>query len=543
MTGHAQIRHGGRADFVLVGHGLHAELHGELLHLVGQIGQRVDELLHGLVDALFFDEIGQDLAELAQPRPAVHQHFAAQQVERLNGVGALIDQVDAGVAHELLHAPFADVAVPAEHLQAFVGGLQTVVGDEGLDDGGEQRDQVVGVLAYLGVRVVQRLVEQQRNPVRQKTPAFGPGARGEQHAAHVGVHQNGIGRFVGRLRPGERTHLQPVASVGQRVLIGHLSQPERLHADAKARAVHHHEHGRQTLVGLAHHPAGGVFEGHLAGGVGVNAHLVLDAGAENAVALAHARIGGRHELGHDEQRNPLAALGRVRQLGQHHVNDVVRQVVFATGDENFLSGELVAAVGLRHGLGANQAEVGAAMRLGQAHGAGPFARNQLGHVERLLLGAAMRVQQFGHALRQAGVHGPGLIGGVLHLVHRAAHQVRQALATEFGVRRQRSPTGLHELIPRRLETLGRGHGARGGVVMAALGITAGVERLQHFAAKLARLFAHLVDQVGIDLGIRRQLFEQGGGVEDFVHDELHIAQRRGVLGHNCLLKIVNRKTG
>ena len=46
---------------------------------------------------------------------------------------------------------------------------------------------------------------------------------------------------------------------------------------------------------------------------------------------------------------------------------------------------LVAAVGLRLGLGAQQAEVGAAVRLGQAHRAGPLAAGQLGQVDRLLL--------------------------------------------------------------------------------------------------------------------------------------------------------------
>jgi hypothetical protein len=53
---------------------------------------------------------------------------------------------------------------------------------------------------------------------------------------------------------------------------------------------------------------------------------------------------------------------------------------------------LVAAVGLRLGLAAQQAQVGAAVRLGQAHGAGPLAAGQLGQVQRLLLGRAVGVQ-------------------------------------------------------------------------------------------------------------------------------------------------------
>jgi hypothetical protein len=55
-------------------------------------------------------------------------------------------------------------------------------------------------------------------------------------------------------------------------------------------------------------------------------------------------------------------------------------------DEDLLAGDAVAAIGLRLGLAAQQAQVGAAVRLGQAHGAGPLAAGQLGQVQRLLFG-------------------------------------------------------------------------------------------------------------------------------------------------------------
>ena len=47
---------------------------------------------------------------------AVLRQLAADEVERLDAVGALVDHGDAGIAHELLHAVFGDVAVAAEHL-------------------------------------------------------------------------------------------------------------------------------------------------------------------------------------------------------------------------------------------------------------------------------------------------------------------------------------------------------------------------------------------------------------------------------------------
>ena len=50
----------------------------------------------------------------------MRRQLAADQVERLDAVGALVDLGDAGVANELLHAVLADVAVAAEDLHAEI---------------------------------------------------------------------------------------------------------------------------------------------------------------------------------------------------------------------------------------------------------------------------------------------------------------------------------------------------------------------------------------------------------------------------------------
>ena len=47
-------------------------------------------------------------------RPPFCGQLAADEVHRLHAVGAFVDLRDAGVADELLHALFADVAVAAE---------------------------------------------------------------------------------------------------------------------------------------------------------------------------------------------------------------------------------------------------------------------------------------------------------------------------------------------------------------------------------------------------------------------------------------------
>ncbi|MNR20104.1 hypothetical protein D3C85_1369320 [compost metagenome] len=53
------------------------------------------------------------------------------------------------------------------------------------------------------------------------------------------------------------------------------------------------------------------------------------------------------------------------------MDDVLGQVVLTRGNEDFAATNLIGTVSLRFSLGANQPQVGAGVRLGQAHGAGP----------------------------------------------------------------------------------------------------------------------------------------------------------------------------
>ncbi len=153
MTDDAQVGHRGGADLVTVCHRLHAEVHRQPLHLVADVGERGDELVHVGMSAILLDELGDHLAERAQLRAVVHQYLAADQVERLDRVRALVDHVDAGVAHELLHTIFADVAMAAEDLQALRRAQEAVVGHERLHDRRHQRHHVGAELALFVVGV------------------------------------------------------------------------------------------------------------------------------------------------------------------------------------------------------------------------------------------------------------------------------------------------------------------------------------------------------------------------------------------------------
>src|SRR2546426_6492533 len=61
---------------------------------------------------------------------------------------------------------------------------------------------------------------------------------------------------------------------------------------------------------------------------------------------------------------------------EDEMDDVVRQIVLAVGDEDLLAEDPVAAISLRHGARAHGGKVRTGLRLGQVHGAGPFTTNE-----------------------------------------------------------------------------------------------------------------------------------------------------------------------
>ena len=86
----------------------------------------------------------------------------------------------------------------------------------------------------------------------------------------------------------------------------------------------------------------------------MDAELVLDRKAAHVVALAEGAIGIHEELRHEEQGHAFHALGGSGGPGEHHVNDVLGQIVLAIGDEDLLPLELVAARADRLGAGAHR---------------------------------------------------------------------------------------------------------------------------------------------------------------------------------------------
>ena len=136
------------------------------------------------------------------------RQLAADQIERLDAVGAFVDHGDARIAHELLHAVLGDVAVAAEHLLRHDRIGEALIGEHAFDHRRQQAHVVVGACRSLASLGAVGDVALERGPQHQRARRLVEGAHGHQRAAHVRMHDDRIGRLVLVLGAGERAALQ-----------------------------------------------------------------------------------------------------------------------------------------------------------------------------------------------------------------------------------------------------------------------------------------------------------------------------------------------
>ena len=342
-------------------------------------------------------------------------------------------------------AGFLDEAHAAVDLDADRGVLDAKVGAPGLDHGGQQVGQRLALGGLGRVRVLLGDVEGGHRVICQRAGGFGLGPHGHQHPAHVGVPDD-RDRFA--LGVGHVAALHAGAGIVAGLLVGALGDRDTLKTDAHPGVVHHGEHVFDAAVFLADEIADGaviVAERHDRRRAGMDAQLVFQADAAQVVAVAQRAVGVDQELGHDEQRDALDAGRGVGHPGQHHVDDVVGEVVLAIGDVDLLAGNPVVAV-LAHRLGADRGKVAAGLRLGQVHGPGPFARDQLAEIDLLQLVAAMDGQRLDGALVQHRAEREGHVGGLPHLLHRHRQRPGQPLSAVLGIERHAVPAAFLILL-------------------------------------------------------------------------------------------------
>ncbi len=309
----------------------------------------------------------------------------------------------------------------------------------------------------------------------------------------------------------DRSALHALLRVRRRALVGALGDAHAFHPDGEACEVHHDEHVLEAAILLAHEISNGatlVTIRQHGRGARVNAELVLERDAVDVVARAEAAVGVDQEFRHDEQRDALDALGRVGRAREHEVDDVLGVIVLAVSDEDLLAEELVRAVTLRHGARAHGGEIGARLRLGQVHRAGPRAGHHLLEVELLQGRRAAEVDGLDRALGQHRDQVEREVRRMPHLLDRRAEKVRQPLAAVLRRLGEPVPAVGAELQVRVLESRGRLDRA---VVLEArsFAIAADVERVEHVRRELGGLVEDRRRDVGRRLLVARQRARPG----------------------------------
>ena len=386
----------------------------------------------------------------------VPDDLAEEQVHALDPGGALVQAVDLRVPDVLLDRVVLEEPGSAEGLQGQGEHLVGTLGPDALDDGQEQVVQrgrgLVG--AALRGRDLDRVLDGGRVE-HERAHALGVRLLQHQHAADVGVvHDRDPRRgLVGQL--GQVGSLDPAPGEVERVQVPGGQGGDRLGPDQHPGVLDDPEHLPDAVVHAADQHAdrrAARAERQLAGGRGLQAHLVLDRGDVHAVPLAERPVLADQVLRDEEHRQPLGAGAVAHGPGQDQVEDVLRQVVLGAGDEPLDALDMPGAVRLLDRPGAARADVGARVGLGQHHGAAPLAVDGL-LGEPLLLRRAYLPQDAGHRV-PAGVHPDRGVGAEDQLGHGPAERRRSRGPAQLGGQGNAVPLGVHEGAVRLAQRLG-----------------------------------------------------------------------------------------
>ncbi len=163
----------------------------------GQFEQLHRERSNPLVGQALAGKVRHFQSEFPDRATAGHQqHLAAQQIQRLDTRGALIERGNPGIAHDLFHTVLADVPMPPEYLNSMVRGFVTQFRQETFEDGRQEPQLVVvgiGFFLIAGGVAFHHMVSEPRGVIQHRPPAFGDGFLGQQHAADIGMVNQAVG--------------------------------------------------------------------------------------------------------------------------------------------------------------------------------------------------------------------------------------------------------------------------------------------------------------------------------------------------------------
>ena len=341
------------------------------------------------------------------------------------------------------------------------------------------------------------------------------------------MDDQGVRRAVGIFSPCDVAPLQTLVGVNDSILIGGLGLCHPLKADAKARVVHHCEHGAHAFMFFAQQIAGCAVVVHHTGCIAVDAHFFLDRADRHAVSRPERAVLVYEYFGNNEKRDALDPFRAAGDLGQDQMNDVVGHVVFARRDEDLLTADLVSPVALGLGLGAHHAQISAALGLGQVHGACPFTVCHLRQIFCLLFRAAVFVDRSIGAVGQPLIHCERLIGGIEHLADRCPDDAGHALSAIFRIAGKAGPFRLTNLIERRLEP---GGGVDDAIFQtAALPVANDVEGGQNLGCDFADFFQHRRGEIRVQFLVSGDV--TFGDFQNIMQHEGHVFCGGGIGRH------------
>ena len=214
---------------------------------------------------------------------------------------------------------------------------------------------------------------------------------------------------------------------------------------------------------------------------------------------AERAVGIDQKFGNQKQRNAFCAGGRIGQSRQHEMHDVVGHVVVAIGDEDFGALDAIAAVAFALGAGAQRADVRAGLRLGELHGAGPFARHEFLEIDFFQLLAAMGVEGLDRGERQQRTEAEGDVRRAPDFGAGGVDRKRQPLAAKSFRTGHRIPPGRGPAL------IGIGPAGGGGHLVIreldAVLVAHAIERRQHLAGEFSGFLQHGSGDVAVEVTV------------------------------------------
>ena len=209
--------------------------------------------------------------------------------------------------------------------------------------------------------------------------------------------------WLRRILVGHVPALPAHLGVVQRLHVAGVAQHGGADADADPSLVHHVEHASQAAMRRADQMClTGIVLAEIQETVRGRpiAHLVVEAGHRDIIGLTERAIRVHADLRHDEERDARHAGRRIREFGEHQVNDVLRDVLITARDPHFVAAEPIGPVALRYRAAPDVTERRADIGLGETHRTEVAALIEGRHIKSFLLCGAVRIEQIRGRLGQ-----------------------------------------------------------------------------------------------------------------------------------------------